>query len=108
MSASSLSVSTVPVSVGASTDGSTAPSASGSLLVPGTISATMLCSSPPETMDTRESAGTTYPPSCSSSMLMRTPRPSMVKSRMRPMFTPFICTGSPLRMPPASWTTVDT
>jgi hypothetical protein len=71
---------------------------------PGITSATMPPSSPLALISTRESLGTGYSPSISSRIWTCCCR--IVKLRMRPMLTPRISTGSPLRMPEAFGTVV--
>ena len=83
---------------------STSPQLAISDDLPGITSATRPPRSPLALSSTTESFGTGYSPSIS----RRTSTSSVVirKPRMRPMLTPRICTGSPLRIPPASGTIV--
>ncbi len=69
-------------------------------------SATMPPRRPLAFTSTRESFGILYSPSISSRT--STSFCPMPKPMMRPMLTPRICTGSPLRMPPALGTVVVT
>ena len=75
-----------------------------SVASPGTTSAIVPPSSPPDLSSTWESFGTLYSPS--SSRRISTLSLAILNRCTRPMFTPRICTGSPRRMPPASVTTV--
>ena len=69
-------------------------------------SATMPPRSPADFSSTRESFGIGYSPSIS--RRMSTLCWPMPKPRIRPMLTPCVCTGSPLRIPPAFGTFVVT
>ena len=79
--------------------GMLSPHLTGCAELPGITSATMPPSSPLALISTRESFGIGYSPSISSRI--STPFCWIVKPRMRPMLTPCISTGSPLRMPEA-------
>ena len=82
----------------------TSPYFTNVVALPGITTAFIPPSGPADDSSTCESVGTLNSPSISSAIL--TPSGEISKPMMRPMLTPRICTGSPLRIPPASCTFV--